>query len=158
VELNWIRTKAALMDDTKEDIEAWGKDIAETSKEIESVQAKLTELVQAPEAKAIIEQIGKARRCISRPQGRAYESTWPVKTFMPRSVRNWSLWPKPICQRSKDCKTFKKVFTTSHVTHVGGCTYRPISHHRFWHIGLDIGFFVRLVIDPIHREAYPGGH
>jgi methyl-accepting chemotaxis protein len=68
VELNWVRTKAALLADSKEDGAAWGKEIAETSKEIESVQTKLTELVQAPEAKAIIEQIGKAREAYRGPR------------------------------------------------------------------------------------------
>ena len=68
VELNWVRTKAALLADSKEDGEAWSKEIALTSKEIEVVQTKLTALVESPEAKGIIEQIGKARETYRGPR------------------------------------------------------------------------------------------
>jgi len=68
IDLNWIRTKAAIADGDAARVAAWQKEMDQTSEISTASRARVIELVQSPEGKALIKDIDDARAAYRTPR------------------------------------------------------------------------------------------
>ena len=68
IEMNWVRTQATLLDSDTSRIPAWQTQMDKTSALITTVSARVKELSQAPEEKALIEEINARREAYRGPR------------------------------------------------------------------------------------------
>ncbi len=71
IELNWIRTRAVLLEDDPARVKIWQAEMEETTKVSSAAAKKMEELVTSPEGKALIAEINKAREAYRTPRGEA---------------------------------------------------------------------------------------
>ncbi len=71
IELNWVRTRAALLEDDPARIKVWQADMDETSKVATAASKKMDEMVTSAEGKAMIAEINKAREAYRGPRAEA---------------------------------------------------------------------------------------
>ena len=69
VDLNWVRTRAALSDANVDRIQQWQADMDKTSETTAASQKRLTELVRAEEGKRMLGLISVAREAYRGPRG-----------------------------------------------------------------------------------------
>ena len=68
IDLNWVRTKAAMLDGDTKRIAAWQKEMDKTSEISTASRQRAIELVQSPEGKAILKEIDEARAAYRNPR------------------------------------------------------------------------------------------
>ena len=68
IDLNWIRTKAAIFDGDAVRIAAWQKEMEQTSEISTASRKRVIELVQSPEGIALIKEIDDARAAYRNPR------------------------------------------------------------------------------------------
>ena len=68
IDLNWIRTKAAMLDGDAAQIAAWQKEMDQTSEISVASRKRVVELIQTPEGKAMIQEIDAARAAYRTPR------------------------------------------------------------------------------------------
>ncbi len=71
IELNWIRTRAALLEDDPARVKVWQAEMDETTKVASAAAKKVDEMVTSPEGKALIAEINKAREAYRVPRADA---------------------------------------------------------------------------------------
>jgi len=68
VELNWVRTKGALLDSNPQNLGHWNAEMAQTSKSITETSQQLKELLSSAEELKLIEQMNTARQAYVKPR------------------------------------------------------------------------------------------
>ena len=68
VELNWVRTKGALLDSNPQNIAHWSAEMAQTSKAITETSEKLKSLLATPEELKLLERMNIARQAYVKPR------------------------------------------------------------------------------------------
>jgi methyl-accepting chemotaxis protein len=68
IDLNWIRTKAAILDGDASRVAGWQKEMDQTSEISTASRARVIDLIQSPEGKALIKDIDAARTAYRTPR------------------------------------------------------------------------------------------
>jgi methyl-accepting chemotaxis protein len=68
IELNWVRTRAALTESDATRVKAWQAEMEATSKQVTEVSKRLTEIDASDEGKTLIAEITKARAAFRDPR------------------------------------------------------------------------------------------
>lgn len=68
IDLNWIRTKAAMLDGDAVRIAAWQKEMDTTSEISTASRKRVIEMIQSPEGKAMIKDVDDARAAYRNPR------------------------------------------------------------------------------------------
>ena len=68
VELNWVRTKGALLDSNPQNIGHWKSEMAQTSKSITETGEKLKGLLSSAEEHSLIDQMNASRQAYVKPR------------------------------------------------------------------------------------------
>jgi len=69
IDLNWIRTKAAILDGDPKRIDAWQKEMDQTSEISVASRKRVIELIQSPDGIALLKEIDGAREKYRTPRG-----------------------------------------------------------------------------------------
>ena len=70
IDLNWIRTKAAMLDGDPKRIDAWQKEMDETSELSVASRKRVIELIKSPDGIALLKEIDAARENFRTPRSR----------------------------------------------------------------------------------------
>ncbi len=73
IELNWVRTRAAILDPMTSRLSAWQADMDKTSEVTTAARKRLIELLQSEEDKALIADIDKAREAYRSPRAKVLQ-------------------------------------------------------------------------------------
>ncbi len=68
IDLNWVRTQAAMYDGDPQHIDWWQKEMDKTSDAFNPSRKRLVELIESPEGKAILQEIDAARVAYRGPR------------------------------------------------------------------------------------------
>ena len=68
IDINWIRTKAAILDGDTKRIAAWQKEMDQTSEATVAARQRVIDLIQSPEGKAMLQDIDAARSDYRNPR------------------------------------------------------------------------------------------